>query len=164
MTLLALLLVLVHAPQKQGFKHQKYGEVTGNIAKWSREERQGRKGNNTKGQLCCEQLELSSLGNTISIEHTVSELVHLTLTMSWRLLGEWCRINSHCLLTLDSREGGSWRRPGMTKTPQSHGLQGCLKHLQVEKGMVQCTKAGREEWGAKTLGTMSRALRALAQH
>lgn len=64
MTLLALLLVLVHAPQKQGFKHQKYGEVTGNIAKWSREERQGRKGNNTKGQLCCEQLELSSLGNT----------------------------------------------------------------------------------------------------
>lgn len=64
MTLLALLLVLVHAPQKQGFKHQKYGEVTGNIAKWSREERQGRKGDNTKGQLCCEQLELSSLGNT----------------------------------------------------------------------------------------------------
>lgn len=63
MTLLALLLVLVHASQKQGFKHQKYGEVTGNIAKWSREERQGRKGNNTKGQLCCEQ-ELSSLGNT----------------------------------------------------------------------------------------------------
>lgn len=58
------LVSLSSCSQKQGFKHQKYGEVTGNIAKWSREERQGRKGNNTKGQLCCEQLELSSLGNT----------------------------------------------------------------------------------------------------
>lgn len=62
MALLALLSVLVHAPQKQGFKHQKYGEVTGNMAKWSREGRQGRTGK-TKGQLRCEQLELSPLVN-----------------------------------------------------------------------------------------------------
>ena len=54
---------LVHALQKQGFKHQKYGEVTGNMAQWSREGRQ-RRTSNTKGQLHCEQLELSSLGNT----------------------------------------------------------------------------------------------------